>query len=79
MVKNAISKGKCTFALLKINKIKVILGVEHVIENISFKGAQTKNTIKSIEGQIIQDADRLDAIGAIGIARFKHNFTKFIL
>lgn len=40
-----------------------------IIESISFKGG--KNTAKSstIESKIIQDADRLDSIGAIGIAR----------
>ncbi len=46
--------------------------VEHVIaiiENISFKGGNFKKKFNSIELQIVQDADRLDAIGAIGIAR----------
>ena len=46
--------------------------VEHVvqiIENISFKGGNFEKTFNSVEFQIVQDADRLDAIGAIGIAR----------
>jgi uncharacterized protein len=43
--------------------------VINIIENISFKGGNTKNTFNSIELNIVQDADRLDAIGAIGIAR----------
>jgi uncharacterized protein len=46
--------------------------IEHVIkiiENISFKGGNTKKNFSSIELDIVQDADRLDAIGAIGIAR----------
>lgn len=48
--------------------------IEHVvkiIENISFKSSLSKNQNKfaSIELNIVQDADRLDAIGAIGIAR----------
>ena len=43
--------------------------VINIIENISFKGGNTENTFSSIELDIVQDADRLDAIGAIGIAR----------
>jgi uncharacterized protein len=37
--------------------------------HISFKGANVANKMDSLEGFIVQDADRLDAIGAIGIAR----------
>lgn len=46
--------------------------IEHVvaiIDNVSFKGGNTDQKFKSIELDIVQDADRLDAIGAIGIAR----------
>jgi uncharacterized protein len=46
--------------------------IEHVIQiinNISFKGGKTEKTFSSVELDIVQDADRLDAIGAIGIAR----------
>lgn len=40
-----------------------------IIQNISFKNSFESSTFKSKELDIIQDADRLDAIGAIGIAR----------
>jgi uncharacterized protein len=43
--------------------------VINIIENISFKGGNTEKTFSSLELNIVQDADRLDAIGAIGIAR----------
>lgn len=46
--------------------------IEHVadiVKNISFKGSGEKSQMKTLEGMIVQDADRLDAIGAIGIAR----------
>ena len=46
--------------------------IDHVIaiiENISFKGGKVERKFSSIELDIVQDADRLDAIGAIGIAR----------
>lgn len=50
-------------------KKEVIDHVVLIIENISFKGGNTEQQFNSLELDVIQDADRLDAIGAIGIAR----------
>ena len=56
--------------LLSINvNEEIIIHVERIITNISFKGGRVIQQFKSLELDIIQDADRLDAIGAIGIAR----------
>jgi uncharacterized protein len=46
----------------------IIYQVEDIVRNVSYKGAHVKNKL-SREGQIVWDADKLDAIGAIGIAR----------
>jgi uncharacterized protein len=48
---------------------EVIGQVEMIIRHISFKGGNTPQTWDSPELRVLQDADRLDAIGAIGIAR----------
>ncbi|MCF1190233.1 HD domain-containing protein [Mangrovimonas sp. AS39] len=43
--------------------------IVQIIKNISFKGGNFKPDFHSAELEVVQDADRLDAIGAIGIAR----------
>ncbi len=47
----------------------IIQQVIAIIENVSFKGGKEQRTFSSTELDVVQDADRLDAIGAIGIAR----------
>lgn len=47
----------------------VITHVQQIIRHISFKSGFDKPSFRSIELDIVQDADRLDAIGAVGIAR----------
>src|ERR1035437_3502872 len=53
---------------LKVEQ-SVIDQIKEIILGASFKGAKVKTQMKTIEGKIVQDADRLDAIGAVGIAR----------
>ena len=48
---------------------ETIMHVVNIIENISYKGGNFERKFSSIELDVVQDADRLDAIGAIGIAR----------
>ena len=65
-----IGPKKATEFLLSHDVDSVI--IEHVVQiikNISFKGGNIEQIFSSKELDIIQDADRLDAIGAIGIAR----------
>ncbi len=40
-----------------------------ILSNLSFKGAGVATPMKTLEGCVVQDADRLDALGALGIAR----------
>ena len=47
----------------------VIEQVVDIVATISFKGAGVASAMKTLAGKCVQDADRLDAIGAIGIGR----------
>jgi uncharacterized protein len=65
-----IGPRKAKDFLLSLNvDQEVIKHVENIISNISFKGGTQIQKFKSPELDVIQDADRLDAMGAIGIAR----------
>lgn len=67
-----IGPSKAADFLVSLNADSMVIEhVVNIIENISFKNSLSKSaaSFTSKELQVIQDADRLDAIGAIGIAR----------
>lgn len=47
----------------------IIAHVCEIIADLSFKGAHVPTVMRTHEGMVVQDADRLDALGAIGVAR----------
>lgn len=59
--------------LTKLNAEKELIDrVCSIVDKVSFKGAGVEDEVESLELDIVRDADRLDAIGAIGIARAFH-------
>ena len=59
--------------LTRLNADEELIGrVCAIVDKVSFKGAGVEDVAESLELDIVRDADRLDAIGAIGIARAFH-------
>ena len=63
--------AKAFLATLPVNNYTVD-HVVNIVAHISFKGGNHKQAFYSAELAVVQDADRLDAIGAIGVARAFH-------
>lgn len=61
-------KARAFLESLQIDE-KIIHHIVNIIENCSFKGGNFNQKFHSKELEVVQDADRLDALGAIGIAR----------
>jgi len=61
-------KSREFLSSLNVNE-DVIIHVEKIADNISFKGEKHVQDFRSLELDVVQDADRLDGIGAMGIAR----------
>ncbi|CAL1516859.1 HD domain-containing protein [Chitinophaga sp. MM2321] len=65
-----IGPAKATAFMLSLGLPEAtITHVVNIIRHISFKGGNNEQTFYSTELGVVQDADRLDALGAIGIAR----------
>lgn len=62
--------GKISRELLRRHELDEALidHIVHIVDNLSFRKQHTAEPL-SLEGRIVQDADRLDALGAIGIVR----------
>jgi uncharacterized protein len=58
-----------TDMFLESHNVKEKNQIIAIIDNMSYSSHKAGHSEKTIEGQIVQDADRLDALGAIGIAR----------
>ncbi|MBI2355631.1 MAG: HD domain-containing protein [Candidatus Doudnabacteria bacterium] len=47
----------------------IVNQVCEIVDEVTFKGARVKSKVRTVEGMVVRDADKLDNLGAIGIAR----------
>lgn len=76
------NNNKTTESFLKSISVdeESIYKIMNIITTMSYKGGVVNSYQNNLEGKIVQDADRLDAMGAIGIARaFTYGGSKNIL
>lgn len=76
---DAYKGGEVSYQIVLENKGTIALAefVRDSVNNISYKGANVAVNEMNLETQIVQDADRIDAIGAIGVGRtFAYGGTK---
>lgn len=65
-----IGPRKTTDWLTKLGlEQSIVEQVAYIVRHISYRGGTNTHVMETLEGKIVQDADRLDALGAIGIAR----------
>jgi len=63
--------GKKSSKLLNEIKVapEVVEEVAFIVDNLSWKNGTNKVKMRTLEGKVVQDADRLEALGALGVAR----------
>lgn len=68
---NELAGGKKSIELILANggSEELAIQIAKIVDSVSFKGAHVQDSTYTLEAKIVQDADRLDALGAIGIAR----------
>jgi len=68
-ISQSVDKRAALFLSSLEVSLKIVERILEIVENISFSKQKNSPKELSLEGKIVQDADRLDALGAIGIAR----------